>query len=238
VVRFVRTLSALLDCKVTVVRGNHEEKLLRFLSKPDKAPDYIKELIEQLHDGDREFLKQTIHFCPVQNGVVVHGGILPDTNLEEPQSKKEKKELDKIMRARYIRGRDRIQREVRIYEPERGSCIEKIKLQEGDPMPEIPAGHTHKVKEKTLEKGKFLALGENQEGDPFWADAYDGRFGKVFYGHEPYKHLEQPKQHKHAVGLDLGCVFGGHLCAVVLENGQEQVITVKEHQKHCDHLGE
>jgi serine/threonine protein phosphatase 1 len=38
----------------------------------------------------------------------------------------------------------------------------------------------------SAETGEFLALGANQPGDPFWADIYDGRFGHVIFGHQPW----------------------------------------------------
>jgi hypothetical protein len=39
----------------------------------------------------------------------------------------------------------------------------------------------------------------------------------------------------HATGLDLSCVFGGYLCAVVLENGVETaVVTVKSYDTYSE----
>lgn len=66
------------------------------------------------------------------------------------------------------------------------------------------------------------------EGLTPWGEVYDGRFGHVYYGHEPYTYIQR---YPHATGIDLGCVFGGSLCAVVLEDGVEvDVVTVKAHQ--------
>ena len=62
--------------------------------------------------------------------------------------------------------------------------------------------------------GKMLVLGTEKPGDPFWAQVYDGRFGHVFFGHEPF--LDGPRKFENATGLDTGCVFGGPLTAAVV----------------------
>ena len=64
------------------------------------------------------------------------------------------------------------------------------------------------------ETGKFLALDQNRPGDPFWAETYDGRFGHVVFGHQPWK--EGPACFDHATGVDTGAVHGGGLTALVL----------------------
>lgn len=48
-----------------------------------------------------------------------------------------------------------------------------------------------------------------------WGWAYDGRFGHVVFGHRAAKDLVQ---YPHATGVDLGCVYGGNLCALVLDS--------------------
>lgn len=67
------------------------------------------------------------------------------------------------------------------------------------------------------ETGYFLGLGKEQPGDPFWADVYDGRFGHVVFGHNPF--LDGPAEFAHATGIDTGAVHGGGLTALVLEAG-------------------
>lgn len=57
----------------------------------------------------------------------------------------------------------------------------------------------------------------NPSQHTFWADKYDGRFGRVFFGHEPFIG-EEPKGFRHATGMDTGCVFGGSLTAAVFED--------------------
>lgn len=68
--------------------------------------------------------------------------------------------------------------------------------------------------------GGMVPLGEEQEGDVYWADAYDGRFGHVYFGHEPFMGGRDGR-FPNATGLDHGCVFGGRLTAAVLIEGQE-----------------
>jgi serine/threonine protein phosphatase 1 len=64
--------------------------------------------------------------------------------------------------------------------------------------------------------GNMVSLGDERPGDRFWAEIYDGRFGHVFFGHQPWIGEEEPRKFTHATGLDLGCVFGNRLAAAVL----------------------
>ena len=63
--------------------------------------------------------------------------------------------------------------------------------------------------------GHFLSLGKEKEGDPYWADVYDGRFGHVIFGHQPF--MEGVEYFDHAAGIDTGAVFGGTLTALVID---------------------
>ena len=85
--------------------------------------------------------------------------------------------------------------------------------------------YTRKIDAKT---GGFLRLKESTDSDPFWADDYDGRFGHVVFGHEPFK--EGVREFPHATGIDTGAVFGGSLTAMVLEGTKPpQFISVPSH---------
>jgi predicted phosphodiesterase len=70
--------------------------------------------------------------------------------------------------------------------------------------------------------GDFVALTARQPGDPFWALTYDGRLGHVIFGHEPFHTRREPVEFDHATGVDLGCVQGGKLCALVIERLPEK----------------
>lgn len=68
-----------------------------------------------------------------------------------------------------------------------------------------------------LASGNMIPLGQEGPNDPFWADCYDGAHGVVLFGHEAFMGNE-PKQFPHAVSLDMGCVYGGHLAALTLND--------------------
>ena len=75
------------------------------------------------------------------------------------------------------------------------------------------------------ETGKFLQLGKETEADPFWADVFDGRFGHVVFGHQPF--MDGPGQFPHATGVDTGAVFGGELTALVVDaSGDRSFVSV------------
>lgn len=73
--------------------------------------------------------------------------------------------------------------------------------------------------------GKFLAYGTEQPGDPFWAETYDGRFGHVVFGHQPFPGA--PACYPHATGIDTGAVHGFTLTSLVLPaTGEPHFISV------------
>ena len=73
--------------------------------------------------------------------------------------------------------------------------------------------YTRYLSQKT---GKMLAMGTEKEGDPFWAEVYDGREGHIVFGHQPY---DTVMHFPHATGIDTSCCFGGKLTALILEKG-------------------
>ena len=76
------------------------------------------------------------------------------------------------------------------------------------------------------ETGGFVGLGQEKPGDPFWADVYDGRFGHVVFGHQPF--LDGPAEFAHATGIDTGAVHGGALTALVLpDKGPRSYVQVR-----------
>lgn len=86
------------------------------------------------------------------------------------------------------------------------------------------------------ETGKMLQLGKEGPNDPFWAEVFDGRFGHVVFGHEPF--MDGPGLFPHATGVDTGCVFGGSLTALVIESdGGRSFVSVPGRpvadRRHC-----
>ena len=61
--------------------------------------------------------------------------------------------------------------------------------------------------------GNLVSMDMQTEGSPYWADVYDGRWGFVVFGHEPFIQPD-PRRFDHSLGIDTGCVFGGWLTAV------------------------
>jgi serine/threonine protein phosphatase 1 len=89
------------------------------------------------------------------------------------------------------------------------------------------------------QKGNFVGL---YDTDPtvhtFWAERYGGQFGTVWFGHQPFME-EQPKHFPNAVGIDLGCVFGGYLCAVEVQDGVQVASHMERgREKYAVHYGE
>ncbi|MEL7128096.1 MAG: metallophosphoesterase [Pseudomonadota bacterium] len=103
------------------------------------------------------------------------------------------------------------------------------------PTPEAAAALTGK-RRRTLQQilrtryidaktGAFLSLGKEEPGDPFWAEVYDGRFGHVVFGHQPF--FDGPGLFPHATGIDTGAAHGGALTALVIDvDGQRSFETV------------
>jgi serine/threonine protein phosphatase 1 len=80
--------------------------------------------------------------------------------------------------------------------------------------------------------GAAVGLGKEKPEDTYWASSYDGRFGHVFFGHQPFKE-PQPHQFQHATALDLGCCYGMHLAAAVVpDDGAVEYVTVKARKQY------
>jgi len=79
---------------------------------------------------------------------------------------------------------------------------------------------------RSVRNGKSVKLSDIRPDDTFWAELYDGRFGTVYYGHRVLD-SEHPAIHAHSVGFDLGCVYGGWLCATILEKNKREFVHVK-----------
>jgi len=74
------------------------------------------------------------------------------------------------------------------------------------------------------ELGNFISLGQENEKSIFWAEHYDGKYGKVIFGHHATI-SEMPAEFNQAINIDTGCVFGGFLSACILEGGKMYFVT-------------
>ena len=81
----------------------------------------------------------------------------------------------------------------------------------------------------TAETHAFVVYGDERPGDPLWADVYDGRFGHVVFGHNPF--LRGPASFPHATGIDTGACQGGDLTALVIAaSGERAFVAVPAHR--------
>ena len=249
-VRRLRFLSE--ETNVVVLRGNHElshEQYLRVLDAqqkfgtkikiPQRKLDVIVPIQESLSDSEREFLFSgpLYHRIPVHNVLVVHAGILP-TTPELPdwedfesldRSRRSAIELH-VTRGRFIRGEDRV---VLKLTANVLADMDVAKLQVGESF-SVADGMgmlTFKVdKSHLLPAGEFVSLGKEEEGDKFWAETYDGRYGHIYFGHQPFLR-KNPIQFPNATALDLGCVHGNRLAAAVLTEGETPLIVTVDAAK-------
>lgn len=177
-----------------VVSGNHDEKA----SRQWKRGIAVAPWCEEATAGDWAFIDSmplTWH-DPALGVRVVHGGIFPALLNNHPDV------FEKIEARgdKWRKGGGKVMNRAR--------RMLRIRYVGGA------------VRMETGEKpgpGDMLELGTNREGDPFWADVYDGSQGFVVYGHDPQWETGKPRWNSDAVGIDTGCVFGGKLTALVME---------------------
>ena len=243
---------------ITLVRGNHEEKNERFRRAYARAGDKVQmkgadellALTKALAPEDIEFLESAVlfHALPEHDALVVHAGVLPSMEhlptSEEigKMTKSELSKLERVMRVRHITGKINIKLTLEISdldhldpEPEVGSPVplDELMSAAGSDLDAIV------LKKQVIPKGSFISLGNEGPDDPFWAEVYDGRFGRIYFGHNPYPEAAEPVEFPYATGLDLGAVFGGRLAAAILEVGQEpRFVSVPASGKFADTLNE
>lgn len=69
---------------------------------------------------------------------------------------------------------------------------------------------------------------KSQDGTP-WYQVYDGN-KTVLFGHWP---ASEPRRGPKAIGLDTGCVYGGHLTAYIIET--DEFVTVPATKAYAEH---
>jgi predicted phosphodiesterase len=89
-------------------------------------------------------------------------------------------------------------------------------------------------------KGHMVMLGKEQDEDVYWAEVYDGRFGHVIFGHQPFLNRQSPREYDHCTAIDLGCVYGNVLCAAIIDGdtGEMTYHVVQAHDKYSVHRKE
>ncbi len=87
-------------------------------------------------------------------------------------------------------------------------------------------------------KGDMVSLGDETEVDRYWAEVYNGQLGTVIFGHQPWlvhdaDLFQGVNNFKYAIGIDLGCVYGGYLAGLVLDsNGTRSALVVPSKHKY------
>ncbi len=175
------------DIETTLLRGNHEDKHLRYRLRLQDSPKVARkmgesspELVQFMSDAadeDWDTLLKARHFWRNhdRNLLAVHGGIPGDMwsfphdwDEVERLERHDQRSVEKIYRTRFV-------------------------------------DHY---------SGAFIASGHQTPDDPFWAERYDGRFGDVIFGHEPF--FDGPREFPHATGIDTAAVYGGQLTALII----------------------
>lgn len=92
--------------------------------------------------------------------------------------------------------------------------------------------HIHKETYKMLKMGPDLKPPQNSI---FWSNAYNGKFN-IIYGHQVH-HLKNPfittnKLGIKTFGIDTGCVFGGHLTCMIIENNEHRFFGIEAKEKY------
>lgn len=114
-------------------------------------------------------------------------------------------------------------------------------------MPYSSAFHKASKREKNLlrtryvdPKGHMVMLGSERPEDVYWAEVYDGRFGHVIFGHQPFLNRQTPREYEHCTGIDLGCVYGNVLCAAIIDGdtGEMTHHVVQAYDKYSVHRKE
>jgi len=189
---------------VVLILGNHEEKFLRYIKNKDSNRSALQEM-QNVQEFD-DLLKH-----------------LSYNEIEMVQSSFLYYSIPKI--------------NVLLVH---GGIPENINISKGNSLlwNDIPKERIKKLRLLMMtrmlnEKGDFLGLNDVAQNMYFWADKYDGRFGDVVFGHQPFIG-KTVKQFSNAIGIDTGCVFGGALSALIIdENGEKKIIYQEAFKSYC-----
>ena len=202
VVKYVYELSKLYS--TVLILGNHEEKFLRFIQHINDASGIEKEMtgIDKFHDLYKKLNDEELRFLK-DAYYCLH---LPDLN----------------------------------------ALILHAGVLPNSPIT-LPASYGYNTdlsahQKKTLSllnktrfissSGKFIARDQESNQDFFWAEIYDGRWGHIYFGHQPFVQLG-PKQFTNATGIDNGCVFGGWLTAVEISTDGVRYISIPANKNYA-----
>lgn len=87
-------------------------------------------------------------------------------------------------------------------------------------------------------EGDMIKLKDQTSNVIFWAEKYDGRFGKIIFGHHAYLGKSEIVNYPYAIGIDLGCVYGGYLVALLINGNEHEAIKIKAKRKYYEYSDE
>lgn len=180
----VECVDLLRSIGATLVVGNHDHCMIRAMiqGKPQKYKE--SEIIAAgLSRENIEYLVNSTYAKIFERGVVVHGGILPGTTLEQ------------LIVAESMTIRD--------FRDKHDFVNKIMRVKAVDPDGKF-------VSMKYDDAGNLLPF----VGDP-WENSYDGRFGNVYYGHDPKWIPDRPWEH--CFGLDTGACYNNGLTAAIVD---------------------
>jgi len=101
----VETIRYLRENNITSVKGNHEDKIIRYIehsksnySNPITLNDDEQKILDALNSEDIDFMMSLPYFKKLNKVTVLHAGLMNQSNLDDLS----KDEVKKIMRLRYI----------------------------------------------------------------------------------------------------------------------------------------
>ncbi len=198
VVQFLRELSETAPFRVTLIEGNHEDRHRRYHINTEIRPKTARQMAEaapHLSALDAELSAQDRAFL---------AAAVPFLHLPE-------------WKVLVVHGG--IPGDMETF-PETPAELDALSKRQRDKFLRI-----QRTRFLDVDTGKYLQLGDNQPADPFWAAVYDGRFGHVVFGHQPWR--DGPACFPHATGVDTGAVHGGGLTALLLPGeGEPQFVSV------------
>ena len=187
----------------------------------------LRAVAAELSDADYAFLETAVlyHRLPEHGALVVHAGVpgdwvaLPRLDKLSKLSKEELRVVGRLMHCRFVRGAPAVKYSLevtlRMPLPPGAAAADVLAAAAAEPRSAHVSGSA------VAPVGAFVEDATEAFPDRFWANAYDGRFGHVYFGHSPFTAAEAPVRFPNATALDLGACSGGRLAAAVLEVGRE-----------------
>ncbi len=191
VVRRVRTLSE--THNVILVMGNHEDTHSRYRTHTSERPNTAKKMAQnkpELPVITPQLSEKDIAF--LNTAVLFHR--IPEHNIL-------------VVHGGIPNNIEHLPKDMSAFHKLRSKDRKSLKL-------------LMRTRYLDAKKGSFVGLGEEKEHDPYWADVYDGRFGHVIFGHQPF--MNGVRQFPFATGIDTGAVFGGTLTALIVKDTEDR----------------